>query len=260
MQRKLLASTALTASTTLITGATWAADMPVKAPPKPVPVPFSWSGCYAGVNAGAAFTSIDQNFTIPGFFAIDASGDQTSFVGGGQLGCNWQFDPHWVLGFEGDIDYLRAGRARNFAFHTNLFSGEDLVGAQQTTLRWFGTVRGKFGYVWDRAVYYATGGLAFGRVDSSATVSVPMITPTPVLSGSHSVTRVGWAGGGGVLYPITDRIFGSFEYLYFDLGRVNSSVVQTSGTTDVDFSTTGMASAKVTGSIVRIGIDVKFTP
>src|SRR5262249_11291468 len=63
IRRSLLASTALTTSTTLVTGAALAADLPVKAPRAPPPAPFSWTGCYVGGNAGAAWTSIDQSLT-----------------------------------------------------------------------------------------------------------------------------------------------------------------------------------------------------
>jgi len=99
MRRNLLASTAFTTST-LVTGAALAADMAVKAPP-PAPIPFSWTGCYVGGNAGWASTSIDQSAAVPTAglsssqrsFAYDSSGRDNSFIGGVQAGCNLQFDP-----------------------------------------------------------------------------------------------------------------------------------------------------------------------
>jgi outer membrane immunogenic protein len=261
MRRNLLASTALTTSTTLLTGAAWAADMPLKAPPKPAPVPFTWGGCYVGVNAGGAFTTIDQSIAIPGIFTIDGGGHETSFTGGGQIGCNWQADPRWVLGIEADIDYLHASRTNNFAVHTSLFSGEEFVGSQQTTVHWLGTARASLGYVWDRMLYYVTGGLAFGGVDSSATVILTSRTPNPIFAGSESATRVGWTAGGGVKYAITDRVSGKLEYLYFDLGNASYNLTQISGVViGGSFPTAFGASAKATGSIVRVGIDVKIGP
>jgi outer membrane immunogenic protein len=257
VRRNLLASTALTTSTTLLTGAAWAADMPVKAPPKPVPVPFSWSGCYAGVNAGGAFTSISQAVTVPGLPSFDSSGHETSFTGGGQVGCNWQVDPRWVLGIEGDIDYLHASHSQNFGLTTGLFSGEEIVGSQQTTLHWIGTARATLGYVWDRALYYATGGLAFGEVNSSVNA---IVIRHAVFSGSTSDTRLGWTAGGGVAYAFTDRISGKLEYLYFDLGNVNYNVIETSGFVGHGFPASWPASAKTTGSIIRVGLNLKLWP
>ncbi len=73
MRRKLLASTVLTTSTALMASAAWAADLPVKAPgAAPVKARFSWTGCYAGVNAGGAFNHIDQSVAIPGIATFGA--------------------------------------------------------------------------------------------------------------------------------------------------------------------------------------------
>ncbi len=118
MRRKFLASTALTTSTAIMGGAAWAADLPVKAPPVRAPAAYSWNGCYGGVNAGGGWVSIDQSVTTAAPFlpirTFESSGRETSFIGGGQLGCNWQFDPSWVVGLEGDINYLHGSRGQSF--------------------------------------------------------------------------------------------------------------------------------------------------
>ena len=174
VRRNLLASTALTASSTLLAGAALAADLPVKAPVAPPPPRvFSWTGCYIGGNVGGASTSIHQRAVVPAVggnnpTTYDLSGQEGSFTGGGQLGCNWQFNPNWLIGFEGDINSLNASRSIPFG-------GENTIrGSQITSLRWLGTFRGRFGYVWDRLFLYATGGfLAFGQVNSSVSASDP---------------------------------------------------------------------------------------
>jgi len=77
---------------------------------------------------------------------------------------------------------------------------------------WLGTVRGRVGYAADRLLLYATGGLAYGRVevDSSASATglfepiIPGAIPCPSggpcqvwdFSGS-GVTKVGWTAGAG---------------------------------------------------------------
>ena len=164
MRHNLLASTALTTSTAFVAGAALAADlrMPVKAPA--VVPPFSWNGCYAGANAGGVSGHVHEDITIPGFAVIDTGGTSSGFIGGGQIGCNWQYDPHWVFGVEGDINYLDIDRSGYFR---SVFKGEDTVGAQKTNSKWLGTVRVRLGYAWDRGYLYATGGMAFGDVSSS---------------------------------------------------------------------------------------------
>lgn len=248
----LLASTALTTSTALLTGTAFAADlrMPVKAPPAPV-VPFLWTGCYIGGNAGGVIARFREEISLTGVF-LESSGRETGFIGGGQVGCNWQHSPNWVLGFEGDINYADVERSRSFAFTS---AGEDAIGTQATKLQWLGTLRGRIGPTWDRAYLYATGGLAIGGVKSS-------VTATDVAGATHagsvSDTRVGWTAGAGFEYAFTRTISGKLEYLHFDLGHVSHQVVVVSGFNAVP--TPWTASARVSGDVIRAGLNFKLTP
>jgi outer membrane immunogenic protein len=254
MRRNLLATTALTTSTTLVAGAALAANLnlPVKAPPAPPPAPLSWNGCYIGGNAGGAWTQIDDSVTTAPPFHIassESSGHDTSFTGGGQLGCNWQFNPNWVGGLEGDINYIHASHTQHSNF---LGSGEDTV--RTTTLRWLATVRGRFGYAWGPSFLYATGGLALGGVNSSVALSE---TASPIFAGSDSATRAGWTVGAGYEYRFNDRVSVKLEYLHFDLGEFHYSVPRVDHFASC--CTPWTASAKVTGDIVRLGVNYKFT-
>jgi outer membrane immunogenic protein len=255
MRRNLLATTALTASGTLVTGAVFAADMAVKAPPRPASLPFSWTGCHVGGNAGGAWTQIDQSATSAPPFSIatlESSGHDTSFTGGGQLGCNWQFNPNWVVGLEGDGNYLHASSTQ----HGNILGhgGEDTV--RTTTLKWFATVRGLFGYAWGPSFLYATGGLALGGVESSFALT-DTGGVSPIFAGSDSTTRTGWTAGAGYEYAFNDRLSVKLEYLHFDLGTVHYGVPRVSGSLTCCTPWTG--AANVTGDLVRLGVNYKFT-
>jgi outer membrane immunogenic protein len=254
VRRNLLASTALTTSTTLLTGAAWAADMAVKAPPRPVAPPFSWNGCYVGLNAGGAWVDTHQQIDVPGITVVDSSGTTGAFLGGGQIGCKWQRDPTWVFGLEGDIDYSSAKRTSNFAFSRG---SEDVVGQQSTQLRWLSTVRALFGYALDRSLLYATGGLAIGEIQScvSATNSSNG-TANEQFSGCDPTTRAGWTVGAGIEHAFTDRVSAKLEYLYFDLGHVGYNVNPASGSSNLP--QVWGASAGATGNIIRVGVNVKF--
>jgi outer membrane immunogenic protein len=265
MRRNFLASTALTASGTLVTGAVFAADMAVKAPPRPAPIPFSWTGCYIGGNAGGAWTQSDDSLTTAPFFSVvtvESSGHATSFTGGGQLGCNWQFNPSWVAGLEGDINYIHASRTQHGAI-PGIFGPGSPAGAGEDTvrtisLRWLATVRGRFGYAWGQSFLYATGGLALGGVkSSSALTDADGIDASTIFAGSQSATRAGWTVGAGYEYAFNDRLSAKLEYLHFDLGTVQYSVPRV----DVHAAccTPWTASANVRGDIVRLGVNYKFT-
>src|SRR5215472_823891 len=87
-------------------GVAFAADMPVKAPaPAPAPV-YNWTGWYVGVNAGASFGNVKTDFSIApvtvtsGLESVTTPGiggshtvSPDGFMGGGQIGYNWQLSP-----------------------------------------------------------------------------------------------------------------------------------------------------------------------
>src|SRR5262245_3002743 len=86
-----------------------AADLPVKAPPIIAPV-WSWTGFYIGLNAGYSWGRSARDATFGSTLGLGfgtASGSRNNvngFIGGGQVGYNWQVN-NWVLGLEGDIQW-----------------------------------------------------------------------------------------------------------------------------------------------------------
>jgi outer membrane immunogenic protein len=108
-----LISVAVTTFIVAASGSAFAADMAVKAPAAaPAPV-YNWTGWYVGVNAGGSFGTDKTDFnvapsslvavaptitgspftaTIPGFAGRDEV-YPGGFIGGGQIGFNWQLSP-----------------------------------------------------------------------------------------------------------------------------------------------------------------------
>src|SRR5215207_3467612 len=112
MKSRLLGLLAVTALTTAGLSAASAADLPVRAaPPAPIfaPVPiFTWTGFYAGVNAGWGWRSDDRQSVIlggavPGTLNFDNNNDG-GFTGGAQIGYNYQIGS-FVIGLETDIQW-----------------------------------------------------------------------------------------------------------------------------------------------------------
>src|SRR4051794_41214224 len=89
MKKLLLVSTALTV---LFAGSALAADLrrpaPAYNPPPPPPPVFSWTGFYIGGNLGGAWA---RGSVSDSLFGLSASSHRSGFIGGGQLGVNYQF-------------------------------------------------------------------------------------------------------------------------------------------------------------------------
>src|SRR5215472_12077615 len=184
-------ATYVVASVALIGAPAFAADMAVKAPP-PAPAPVYWTGWYVGVNAGASFGNVKTDFNAPVTITIQQLSQTPSsgtpvfagsnreypdgFIGGGQIGYNWQYSPLIVVGLEADFQgALEKDSNKLTGFpHANLSGGNvtgtvgfDGVLDYQTKIEWFGTVRPRIGYVWGdgTVMSYVTGGRAYGKVD-----------------------------------------------------------------------------------------------
>jgi len=184
--KKFLAGAALVAITAA--SPAFAADIPARMPtkgPAMVAPMYNWTGAYIGLNAGAGFTN------------SLAGSNTTGFIGGAQIGYNWQtMGSPWVLGLE--ADFQGSTQSESATVGTSTVNGK---------IPYFGTVRGRLGYAWDRAMLYVTGGLAFQNVKVS--VSDPAFG---TISGDN--TKAGWTVGGGMEWALVDRWTVKAEYLY----------------------------------------------
>jgi outer membrane immunogenic protein len=213
MRGLLLLSTALSL---VAASSAFAADLPVKAPYAPAPVA-TWTGFYAGVNLGGGWANTNDGL---------GSGDLSGFVGGGQVGYNWQLG-QFVLGVEGD-------------FQGTTQKKTDTVGAisVEQKLPWFATVRGRLGYAPGPVMFYVTGGAAWANYELSASAGG--------LSISDNSTQSAWTVGGGVEWMFLPHWSTKVEYLYVDTGNKNVTL----------FGVTGNARAQ--DNIVRVGLNYHF--
>lgn len=122
-------------------------------------------------------------------------------IGGAHVGYNYQMGM-FVAGLEGDVN------GSNYNGNNTL--GGLTYGTRENI---DGSVRGRLGIAWDRALVYATGGAAFG--DFQNTYSLGGFSDSP------STTRIGWTIGGGVEYAIDNNWSVRAEYRYTDFGYFN---------------------------------------
>jgi outer membrane immunogenic protein len=255
--------------------------MAVKAPPSaPAPVD-SWTGWYVGGNVGASFGNVKTDYNaapvtvfvagtpITGFARSDTV-YPSGFIGGGQIGYNWQLSPVWVVGLEADIQGAMEKDSNSF---TNLFDFPigppgnvtgSAVTSYQTKIDWFGTVRPRVGYVWANGAVmtYVTGGLAYGKVDLEGTTLVSGTAPGGIQFSiaqafGHSHVNTGWTVGSGTegRLSIPGWTY-KLEYLYVDLGSLDdtSAVAIASGASGGQTHT----HAHFTDNIFRAGLNYQF--
>ena len=271
-------------------GSALAADLPhYKAPPPPPPPPPPmWTGFYVGLNAGYTFAN-SNNTTLTSFpIAVGAGAgaaaamassaaagsaiipsNRDGFIGGGQVGYNWQFASAFVAGFEADIQGV-AG-SNNAASVTNLVPVAGFpanpalaINTASSRLDYLGTVRGRLGWLFTPTLLvYGTGGLAYGGVTTNASTFQSFLNAglAPFAGASaFADTRVGWTAGGGLEWMFWPNWSAKVEYLYYDLGNVTQSApyfgVNAGG--GVFFTNAFTSTTRFDGHIVRAGLNYHF--
>jgi outer membrane immunogenic protein len=192
----------------------FAADFPVKAPSMTAPVQFSWTGCHIGGHLGGAFSQD----SVSDAFGNSASYSSSSFVGGGQIGCDYEFAPGWVAGVEARASWLdlkssRAGTVINFA------TGATAPLQFTTRNDFLASATGRLGYsVANRWLVFVRGGPAWTRERNDEAFTIPGFGIAANLS-SPTRTRVGWTVGSGVEWAFAPNWSTTLEYNYYDFGN-----------------------------------------
>ena len=84
------------------------ADLAVKAPPPPLPPVFSWTGFYVGANIGGAWA--DNNWRDSLFLTnFNNNRNNGVFIGGGQIGGNYQIGSFVIMMISEQTDRIRQG-------------------------------------------------------------------------------------------------------------------------------------------------------
>jgi opacity protein-like surface antigen len=204
-----------------------AADLPLASRPVP-PVlspAFTWTGPYAGLFAGYGALDRATRFTCTGpgdarFCPVLPSKQSADdgFIGGGEVGYNWQLGSGLVVGGAADYQFTRLW---GYDRWTGTFPGQAggsfpySVAHSGQRLDDLTTVRGKVGFAFDRTLVYATGGLAFGnvRTDNNLTLSSARL-----FDGRHGEVRLGYVAGAGIEHAFSEHLSVKVEGLYYDLG------------------------------------------
>lgn len=149
---------------------------------------------YTGVQAGYVWDTTKYSGLQTGYDQYLEQGKNDGVLGGLYAGCNFRRDA-FLWGVEGDVNLVGVGYGDS----------------------WYSTLRGRAGATLGDTLLYATGGLAFGKVD--------MFSGHHMLQHSLNVdtpTAVGWTLGGGIEHWFSKKVSWKVEYLYMDLGKVST--------------------------------------
>jgi outer membrane immunogenic protein len=287
MRKSLLAGAALGA----LIGPAAGSDM---LPPRDRVPAYSWNGWYAGVNAGVTFNSLDVGTASTNTFASPAGGrplgvavgslasfdapmNNIGFIGGGQVGYDWQFP--WlatalVAGVAADIQGVSAKASSSVATNIGLAGSPNTLNQSasvSTGIDYLGTLRARLGmlvgFLGTTVLYYTTGGLAYGGASASTTLAQTLggpsglTPPTWTGSGAFSGTRIGWSAGLGAEWLFMPNWSTSLEYLHYDLGSATyavSPLVSNAGVAKPFTVNAVSTNVPFNGEIIRAGVNYRF--
>jgi opacity protein-like surface antigen len=172
-----------------------AADLNVEAVKAPVPaLVWNWAGLYIGTHVGGAWGMAD--FSDP--FGTSVFGDKVrtpGFLGGGQVGYNWQSQgSNWLFGVEADISGFDSD-GTNTCFASSALT---INATCRVRPRLAGTFTGRIGYAVGASghtLIYGKGGVAWvsDQIDMALNAG-----GAPGFSTSNSQTVTLWGGTFGV--------------------------------------------------------------
>jgi outer membrane immunogenic protein len=225
--RALVVAMAVTSTHTVVGSPGHAADMPLSMPSE---APYRWTGVYAGVNVGRGWATADATASLADLSAT-ASQTMTGFVGGGQLGFNWQVGS-FVLGAEGDVQ----GTKQNNTVTVGFASATDGID-------WFATGRGRLGFAMDRWMPYVTAGWGYGGTQSTVTTA-----------GAATVTAMSarslFVAGAGLEAVVWGNLSAKVEYLYLDTGNITTTSATPFGNL--------VETLRIKDNIIRAGLNYRF--
>jgi opacity protein-like surface antigen len=202
------------AAASLLMVSAFAADIRIPpAQPQVVIPPFTWTSCYAGVQAGGGWGKKELTDTV-GIFSdpsvagfSSASLDVSGYMVGGQIGCDYQFAPTWVVGIEGAATGGNISKTTNFAVP----SLADTASFRSTT-DFLASITGRIGYASDRWLVYGKGGVALvgDRYHVDDVNGIYFFDATE--------NRIGWTAGAGVEWAFTPEWSVKLEYDYYGFG------------------------------------------
>jgi outer membrane immunogenic protein len=230
----------------------YAADLPMAPPPPPMapafvpPPPFTWAGIYVGGNIGWGWTNLNLTDTGPGPFGqvfpigTQQSISQNNFLGGAQIGANWQFQ-QFVIGGEADFDATAIKNSQ----------GAGGFGNGSYSNPWMSTFAARFGWAADHTLFYGKAGGAYMQEKYN-------FSANDGSSVTGTFNRWGWMLGAGVEYAVTNNVTVKAEYNYLNFGTQNQTLTPNAMDLVTGTIIGDPNNSKLTANVVKAGVNVLF--
>jgi outer membrane immunogenic protein len=228
-----------------------AADLAVKGPPPVMPWVCTFCGWYAGLNVGYVITSGNgvtnsalfdpagvgfAALLLGGALPFEVDANYSGFLGGGQVGYNWEYARGFLLGVEGDFDGIAAKKTQS---QTGLTPFTSAVSSFDREADWVSTLRMRFGVQVLNGSFmpYVTGGGAAAEVKMTSAFTCPVAVcggfgiPAGGVFAANTMTRFGGAVGAGFEWMIVPKFTIKAEYLYVEVGNSTNTLTATNGST-----------------------------
>lgn len=204
-----------------------------------------WRGVYVGGHLGYGSAKGNADFFLLGLPLFSASQTLDGFVYGAQAGYNFQTG-HFVIGAEADVSGT-SQKASKATSCPSAVCGISITQRSDDRIPWFGTLRGRVGFAFDRVLVYGTGGVGYGTFESTQTLTTVLGSVTAVASNQ----RLAWVLGGGVEAALSRNWSARAEYLYIDTGKFTTT-----------YSLAGLPivseDCRMTNHVIRMGVNYRF--
>lgn len=188
---------------------------------------FTWAGAYFGVNLGVGVPlhrrerfRLETGANPLQYDLTPPSAERTGVTSGVQAGYNWQVG-RLVYGIETDINFLDGRGGNSGVFAAPAPYAPVGVGAYSLSYsdsaRFFGSLRARFGFAYDRSLFYVTAGLATGGTRGPAMLLLlPGGVSNPFFARDSDSSRSKYVLGAGVEHALGEGVSARFEYLFLN--------------------------------------------
>ncbi len=226
---------------------------------------YDWNGFYAGLVAGAAWGTYDTQTSTSGPGPIrpanqadvNAAGIQAikpiGFATGIEAGYNWRFG-NWLFGLEADLQAMHLnGETDTGAVHYVLSPQHRFTITAYGNTDGLLTARPRLGVITaNNWLLYVTGGVALTQLRTDFNFDDDLGREA---SGWVNKLVAGYAVGGGVEAPLTDRLSAKIDYLHVAFPNTGGAE---QGFLSFPADQVFTQSSSLSADIVRAGLNYRF--